>query len=48
MTLLKQRIEDHIEKISNFTATPGKGTTRLTYSQEDLQTRNYIKEKMRE
>jgi len=48
MTLLKQRIEDHIEKISHFTATPGKGTTRLTYSQEDLQTRNYIKEKMRE
>lgn len=48
MILLKQRIEDHIEKISNFTATPGKGTTRLTYSQEDFQTRNYIKEKMRE
>ncbi|MEH7884945.1 Zn-dependent hydrolase [Bacillus sp. JJ1609] len=48
MTLLKQRIEDHIEKISNFTATPGKGTTRLTYSPEDLQTRNYIKEKMKE
>lgn len=48
MILLKHRIEDHIEKINNFTATPGKGTTRLTYSQEDFQTRNYIKEKMRE
>lgn len=48
MILLKHRIEDHIEKINKFTATPGKGTTRLTYSQEDFQTRNYIKEKMRE
>lgn len=48
MKQLKERIEDHIVKISDFTATPGKGTTRLTYSPEDLQTRNYIKEKMKE
>jgi allantoate deiminase len=45
---LKERIEEHIDQISEFTATPGKGTTRLTYSQEDLQTRNYIKRKMNE
>jgi allantoate deiminase len=45
---LQQRIEQHIEAISQFTATPGKGTTRLTYSQEDLQARNYIKDKMNE
>jgi allantoate deiminase len=45
---LKVRIEEHIDQISEFTATPGKGTTRLTYSQEDLQTRNYIKRKMNE
>jgi allantoate deiminase len=45
---LKERIEEHIDQISEFTATPGKGTTRLTYSQEDLQTRNYIKSKMNE
>ncbi|MFT9598118.1 Zn-dependent hydrolase, partial [Mesobacillus sp.] len=45
---LKERIEQHINQISEYTATPGKGTTRLTYSQEDLKTRNYIKEKMRE
>jgi allantoate deiminase len=45
---LKERIEQHIHQISEYTATPGKGTTRLTYSQEDLKTRNYIKGKMRE
>lgn len=45
---LKERIQQHIDQISEFTATPGKGTTRLTYSQEDLKTRNYIKEKMEE
>jgi allantoate deiminase len=45
---LKERISEHINQISEFTSTPGKGTTRLTYSQEDLQTRNYIKSKMNE
>ncbi|WP_226674680.1 Zn-dependent hydrolase [Mesobacillus jeotgali] len=45
---LKESIEHHIKQISEYTATPGKGTTRLTYSQEDLKTRNYIKGKMRE
>ncbi|CEG29427.1 Zn-dependent hydrolase [Bacillus sp. B-jedd] len=48
MTNLQERIENHIEALSQFTATPGKGTTRLTYSREDLQAREYIKEKMRE
>jgi allantoate deiminase len=42
----QQRIEQHIELLSQFTATPGQGVTRLTYSKEDLQARNYIKEKM--
>ena len=45
MTANQQRIEQHIELLSQFTATPGEGVTRLTYSQEDLQARNYIKEK---
>jgi allantoate deiminase len=45
---LKERIEEHIEQISQYTATPGRGTTRLTYSQEDLKSRNYLKEKMKE
>ncbi|TYS59400.1 Zn-dependent hydrolase [Bacillus infantis] len=52
MSLIKEqlaaRIEKHIEALSHFTATPGKGTTRLTYSPEDLQARNYIKGKMKE
>jgi len=43
----KERIEQHIEALAQFTATPGSGTTRLTYSQEDLHARNYIKEQMK-
>lgn len=43
----KQRIEKLIHELSEYTATPGNGITRLTYSKEDLQARNYIKEKMR-
>lgn len=42
----QQRIENHIDRLSRFTATPGEGVTRLTYSQEDMEARNYIKEKM--
>ncbi|WP_205174727.1 allantoate amidohydrolase [Bacillus pakistanensis] len=45
---LKERIEKQINDLSEFTSTPGKGTTRLTYSNEDLLARNYIKEKMKE
>lgn len=44
----KQRIEQHIELLSHFTATPGVGVTRLTYSKEDLGARNYIKDRMLE
>ncbi|MCZ2259191.1 Zn-dependent hydrolase [Sporosarcina sp. G11-34] len=44
----QQRIENHIELLSQFTATPGEGVTRLTYSKEDLHARKYIKEKMNE
>ncbi len=42
----EQRIKKHIENLSQFTKTPGAGVTRLTYSEEDLQARNYIKDKM--
>ncbi|EKN65912.1 allantoate amidohydrolase [Neobacillus bataviensis LMG 21833] len=48
METLQKRIEEHINKLSQFTATPGKGTTRLTYSKEDRQARDYIIEKMKE
>ncbi|MGN7397915.1 Zn-dependent hydrolase [Peribacillus frigoritolerans] len=43
---LIERIEKQINDLSEFTSTPGKGTTRLTYSKEDLLTRNYIKNRM--
>ncbi|MBX9956801.1 Zn-dependent hydrolase [Peribacillus simplex] len=43
---LIERIEKQINDLSEFTSTPGEGTTRLTYSKEDLLTRNYIKNKM--
>src|SRR5699024_5339289 len=42
----KERIEKHINELSAYTATPGQGVTRLTYCNEDLQARHYIKEKM--
>jgi allantoate deiminase len=48
MNDIQGRIERHIDSLSEFTATPGKGTTRLTYSKEDLQARQYIKETMKE
>lgn len=42
----QSRIEQHIKALSQFTATPGKGVTRLTFSKEDLEARAYIKETM--
>jgi allantoate deiminase len=45
---VQARIESHIDTLSTYTATPGKGTSRLTYSQEDLLARQYIKAKMKE
>lgn len=44
---VRARIENHIDTLSTFTATPGRGTTRLTYSQEDLLARQYIKAEMK-
>lgn len=48
MENIQKRIEIQIEDLKQFTSTPDKGVTRLTYSDEDLQARNYIKNKMRE
>ncbi|MDM5206740.1 Zn-dependent hydrolase [Cytobacillus kochii] len=42
------RIDQHIKTLGQYTSTPGNGTTRLTYSNEDLQARNYLKEVMRD
>lgn len=47
MRKTKERIEQNIAALEKFTATPGNGTTRLTYSQEDLKARNYIKDQMK-
>lgn len=48
LNTIQNRIEQHIQSISKFTSTPQNGVTRFTYSYEDLQARNYIKEKMKE
>lgn len=42
----EQRIKTHIEAIARFTATPGQGTTRLSYSKEDADARRYIKQEL--
>lgn len=42
------RIDQHIKTLGQYTSTPGNGTTRLTYSKEDLQARNYLKEVMKD
>ncbi|QIQ21291.1 Zn-dependent hydrolase [Zophobihabitans entericus] len=41
-----KRIQEHIETIATFTATPGQGTTRMSYSEQDVQVRHYIKQQM--
>ncbi|GAB4074209.1 Zn-dependent hydrolase [Barrientosiimonas marina] len=41
-----KRIQQLITDLSAFTKTPGNGVTRLTYSKEDLQARDYIKQTM--
>ncbi|EKT62429.1 Zn-dependent hydrolase [Providencia burhodogranariea] len=42
------RIQQHIEQLAEYTATPGQGTTRLSYSQQDKQARDYLKQQMKE
>lgn len=44
----ESRIAAHIQELSKCTATTGEGVTRLTYSKEDIQARDYIKAKMKE
>lgn len=43
-----ERIKAHFDVMRKFTATPNEGMTRLSYSPEDIKTRNYIKAKMEE
>ncbi|MGP9808731.1 Zn-dependent hydrolase [Halomonas sp. AOP12-C2-37] len=44
----ESRVQDMIECIAQFTSTPGKGTTRLTYSAEHRDVRDYLLSKMKE
>lgn len=41
-----ERIKKDIENISKFNATPGKGLTRFSLTEEDRQVRNYLKEEL--
>ncbi len=41
-----KRIQQDIEELSRFTATPGNGTTRLSFTNEDRGAREYIKNQM--
>jgi len=41
------RIQQDIENLSKFNATPGSGLTRFTFTKEDCQAREYIKEEMK-
>jgi allantoate deiminase len=40
------RIKKDIEKLSEFNATPGKGLTRFSFTKEDKQVREYLKEEL--
>lgn len=43
-----ERIQKHIDTLGEFTKTPGNGVTRLSYSKEDIEAREYIKQTMKE
>ncbi|HEM8291316.1 MULTISPECIES: Zn-dependent hydrolase [Providencia] len=40
------RIQRHLEQLAEYTATPGQGTTRMSYSEQDKQARQYLKQQM--
>ncbi|WP_216827497.1 M20 family metallo-hydrolase [Alkalihalobacterium elongatum] len=48
MKSLEQRIEDHIEKLAQFTETPTHGVTRVVYTEHDTLAKEYIKNQMHE
>lgn len=43
-----ERIQNDIEQLSKFNATPGKGLTRMSFTKEDRGAREYIKEQMKQ
>ena len=42
-----KRIQNDIEQLASFNATPGKGLTRMSFTEEDRLAREYIKEQMK-
>lgn len=46
METSKLRIQRHLEQLAEYTSTPGQGTTRMSYSEQDRQARNYLKQQM--
>lgn len=40
------RIQRYLEQLAEFTSTPGQGTTRMSYSAQDKQARDYLKQQM--
>ena len=40
------RIQRHLEQLAEYTSTPGQGTTRMSYSEQDKQARTYLKQEM--
>lgn len=44
----RKRIQQHIDDLAKYNATPGKGTTRVALSEEDMQARNLVKSWMAE
>ena len=40
------RIQRYLEQLAEYTSTPGQGTTRMSYSEQDKQARNYLKQEM--
>ena len=41
-----ERVKRDIENLSSFNSTPGRGVTRLSFSEEDSQARDYLKTQM--
>lgn len=46
--MLNRRIEEHIQTLAEITSTPGKGVTRVVYTQEDVRAKDYLNKQMKE
>lgn len=48
LTQLTARLQNHLETLREFTATPGEGVTRLPFTKEARQAVEYLKQQMEE